>query len=99
MTEQFKYATATETRIAKAVVSRLINLGFEIAVNDGEEVVTPVTTDTKTIYDAMNSTDMDYVLAYKNGERAGSVLLIWGNGEDLISDMSETMEEHMRGVV
>ena len=99
MSEQFKYVhSATEQRIAKAVVSRLLNKGYELAVDDGEEIVTAVTTDINTIYDAMASTEMDRLHAYVGGQRKGWVLLIWGNGEDLISDLTTSLEADLEGV-
>jgi hypothetical protein len=98
MDEQFKYCTATEKRIAKAVVCRLINLGYELAIDDGEEIVTPITQDTKTLYDAMNSTEMDRVHAYVGGQHKGSALLVWGNGEDVLSDYSTSLEDALAGV-
>lgn len=99
MSEHFQYINnATEVRIAKSIVHRLLNSGYQLRVNDGEETVTPITKDLNTIFAAMASTEMDYLLAYKDGKRVGSVMLIWGNGEDLLSDCSVSLDEIMQGV-
>lgn len=85
----FQYATATETRIAKAIVTAALAKGWKVSVHDGEEFALKQSTDKAAIYEAMNSTDSDTLRFRNAGGVVGSVMLIWGNDEDLLSDHSD----------
>lgn len=59
-------------------------------MNDGDETVVMQSERRDVIFDAMNSTDADYLIFHDaEGRRIGWVHLIWGNDEDLISDASD----------
>lgn len=79
------YINATERRIATALVDGLLSAGYALSIDDGEEITVRDSTDRAAILAALGSTDQDII-------RSGShwVLLIWGNGEDLVSDYGET---------
>jgi len=87
-----KYATAQERKIATALVERLLGAGYQVGVHDGGEVTITATADKETVLDALATTDMDTLRVFKDGRRVGGVLLIWGNGEDLISDYTHVEE-------
>lgn len=85
-----RYAPKTAARIARKLVAALLAAGYALSVDDGEEITVRKSTDAREIIDALATTDHDYLRAYYNGEtiRAGWVMLIWGNDEDVISDWS-----------
>ena len=88
----FSYCSATERKIAKALVRRALAAGYSITVHDGEEATLKTSRDEKAIFAAMNSTDSDTLKFYKGGLYIGWIWLVWGNEGDLISDWSENDE-------
>ncbi len=80
-----------ETKLAKALIERLLGAGLLLSVHDGEEVTVKRSTDADAIFAALETTEMDNLVCYEadNKLRIGAVLLIWGNGEDLISDHTD----------
>jgi len=83
-------APYTERQIARFVVLEAIEAGYTVSVNDGGEWVVKRSTDKVEIMSALYSTSDD-MLRFRNaeGESVGWVWLIWGNGEDLISDYAD----------
>lgn len=82
-----------ETKIAKALIKAALKRGYLISVNDGEEWAIQKSMDASAVWDAMRSTDADTLVFFADSKDAGYVrlgfaLLIWGNGEDIISDYS-----------
>lgn len=78
---------AVEQEVARAVLRRILAAGYGVRVDDGEDLH-PLTTDEATAWDTMGETDADRLKVYRGWTRIGSILLIWGNGEDLVSDWS-----------
>jgi hypothetical protein len=63
-----------------------------VSINDGEEWTVTLSTDRKEILPALATTGEDIIRLYKDGERAGSIWLVYGNAEDgseLIADHSD----------
>jgi hypothetical protein len=86
---------AVERKIVIAVIKDLLDAGYDIVVNDGDEEVTEKTKDQTEILDAMFSTDEDYLLAYLPGMDvvAGWVRFIYGNdGPDVINDYALSLD-------
>lgn len=88
------HATPTEARIATALVGVILGSGHRIAVLDEEGVAQRVTADRALIEAALAQTEMNVLSVYRvkaDGltERVGGITLIWGNGDDLISDYSD----------
>jgi hypothetical protein len=80
---------ASERRICAAVVRRALAAGYFVSVSDGELVTLRKSRDEAAIFDAMATTDADNLNIHRaDGVRLGSVVLIYGNGEDVISDYS-----------
>lgn len=80
-----------ELRIAYLVVREALAANCLVSVFDGEEYPLKRSSDAVEIMRALCSTDEDTLLLRDaNGARLGSVLLIWGNGQDVISDYSYT---------
>ena len=94
-----KDAHKDEANIARKLVKLALERGYSVSVNDGEEWTLHHSRKLQTILDAMATTDCDVLqlTEYPNprGDIVGWVWLVWGNGEDLISDITDTeaMEE------
>jgi hypothetical protein len=85
--------TEIEQSIVFSIIAVALAEGFTISVYDGEEYPLTNSTDPKAINDAMFSTDSD-VLVLSKGQPAmpaGSIVLIYGNGCDVISDHSVSL--------
>jgi predicted DNA-binding protein len=80
-----------ERQILEKLVDDALAVGCLVSVHDGEDQVVSKCQDRETILSATRSTDADS-LAFRtaDGKIMGSVLLIYGNGYDLISDCSDT---------
>lgn len=82
-------ADELERAIAAAIVEDALRLGYAIAVHEGEAFALRASTDGQAIMGALASTDMDRLDFIRDGKRVGWVLLIYGNGDGLISDSTE----------
>lgn len=82
----------TERALARTLVRKALARGYTVSVNDGEETVLMQSADERAIIAAMGSTDADTLIFALNGRRLGWVWLIYGNGEDLISDHTDREE-------
>ena len=88
-----------EIRIAKAVVDALLAKGWIISVWEAEDWALEHSIDRDQILKAMGSTVMDKLCAETDDcDHVGWVMLIWGNGEDLISDNTESLTEVLEGI-
>lgn len=77
-----------ERDIVERLVKRLLDAGHELGVNDGEETTVKRSHDPQVIINALATTDYDRLIVYD----FGSILLVWGNEEDLISDHTDDPE-------
>lgn len=93
------YLVAMEMDIAKRVVDGLLAAGYEVSVNDSEEVVLDGSRDAEAILAAMRSSDEDYLLARPAGHpeaRARVVRFVYGNdGWDVVNDYHVSLEPVM----
>jgi hypothetical protein len=89
-----------EERIARACIAELLEHGFSIDVNDGEETTLTACTDPAAILAAMFSTDEDYLHARRNTgpDRFlhGWVRFIYGNDCDVISDYTTNLDPYLK---
>lgn len=82
-----------ESRIARVLVRGLIHLGCSVSVNDGEETTVSGSKDPNEVLNAMATTDEDRLFVYHDdAEKRQWIYLIYGNGEDLISDYTIGMD-------
>ena len=80
---------ATERRIASDLIERILARGYVVSVFDGEAWCLTCSDDAAHIFAALASTGSDHLrVRTKDGAPIGTIVLIWGNGEDLISDTS-----------
>jgi hypothetical protein len=89
------HASTDEKLIVGRMVTDLLAAGYKLRVYDGEEYATGWTADAATIYSALSSTDMDRLDATKDSRTAAWVMLVWGNGTDVISDYTMSLKEIM----
>lgn len=80
---------STEGRIAHKLVTLALAAGYAVSVHDGEDWPVKRSTNADEIIAGMFSTDEDSLrLVDQNGAWVGTIMLIYGNGCDLISDYS-----------
>lgn len=78
-----------EDQIIDELLDRALGRGWSVSVFDGEEFPLRRCYDKATIRAAMRSTDTDYLYFHGSaGEAYGWVWLVYGNGEDLITDLT-----------
>lgn len=87
-----QYAPEAEQETATRLVDAALKRGWSISVWEGEGWLHHNSTDRAAILDDLDATEEATLVFYHGTRRVGSVLLYWGNGEDLISDHSDTME-------
>lgn len=72
----------------------IINKGYSITVNDGEEDVTSKSKNMAEIRAALYSTDEEYLYVHdKEGKQVGCIYLVYGNmpdGSEVVCDHSTT---------
>lgn len=87
-----------EKKIARKLVKIILAKGYEICVHEGEDWAIRKSAEVNKIMAALASTGEDTIIVRTvDGRRLGSIMLIWGNGEDLISD--NTDNEDMNAIV
>lgn len=59
-----------------------------ITVDDGEDV-TGLILNEKEAYRHLATTECDWISVYERGCKLGTIMLVWGNGEDVISDYTD----------
>lgn len=75
-----------EQAIVRKHLKRVIAAGYSVKVFDGEEM-SPKFTTAKDAWAFLGETDEDRLYVYtQGGQRIGSILFIWGNDEDILSD-------------
>lgn len=92
VTDLERFATKGEATAVKRLVRIVLERGYMVSINDGEEWTVNLSTDRNEILSALATTGEDILRLYKDGERAGSLWLVYGNAEDgreLIADHSD----------
>jgi hypothetical protein len=78
-----------ERRIVERLVNRAAESNYLVSVWDGEEYAIKFESDPQKVMREMASTDMDkLIIRDKEKQRIGTVFLVYGNGEDVVSDYS-----------
>lgn len=89
----FSQLPEIERRITNKVIDALIGAGYGISVYDGEEMVLRNSRSRREIRKFLASTDSDCLYAIgKEGRGIGWAALIWGNGEDVLSDYTVNLD-------
>lgn len=90
-----------EKAIAKATIKALLDAGYVISVDDGEEITVKRSIGSIKILNAMFTTDEDILHVEMPGTlvESGWVKFIYGNdGYDVISDYTTNLEEMLKPV-
>ena len=83
----------TERRIVRKLVRKALGLGYVISVFDGEEWCLRSSTSEADIMSSIQSTESEeLVFRTRDGYIVGAIVLVYGNGEDVITDYSDNME-------
>lgn len=91
-----------ERQIVKRAIKTLLDAGYSLGVNDGEETVIEHSTDGEAVFKEMFATDEDYLLVYNDAQHKhfAYVWFIYGNsGWDVISDYTTNISEAMDKVL
>lgn len=97
---------ALEEKIVEAIVDRLLEVGFELSVDDGgDEMAIERSRDKAAIMEALINTDEDrlHALVPRGGRmgnlRGGWVLFVYGNdGYDVVCDYTTGLEHRLKPV-
>lgn len=76
-----------EQTIVRRVLKAALAAGYSVAVFDGEETH-PKTSSFDEAWSNLGETDLDHLIVFKADSRVGSIMFVWGNGEDIVSDWS-----------
>ncbi|ACD21593.1 hypothetical protein [Paraburkholderia phytofirmans] len=94
----------TESRIARRVVSALLAAGYGISIDDGE-AETPVLHEERKIIREMSATCSDRIYVWTRDSvadaetrRNGWVLMVYGNGIDVLTDYTTNLEATLKPV-
>lgn len=78
-----------EQDICRKLITIAVAKGYKISVHEGGAWAIKRSTDVEAILMEMASTDADtLVIRDAQGEIVGKILMVYGNGEDVISDHS-----------
>ena len=90
---------SVEEQVMKAVINSLLEAGYALGVNDGEEETVTNSRDPDEVFAAMKTTDQDYLLARKptaSDAQSGWVRFIYGNeGHEVVNDYTTNLEPVM----
>lgn len=76
-----------ERTICERIVDDALSAGYSIAVWEGEDWALKASRDRAVILSSMASTDEDTLfLKDRDGRRVGSILLVYGNGNEVVAD-------------
>ncbi len=77
-----------QEQIINNLLAAILAGGYSITVNDGDDDVLKYSTDTTRIINNMGATDTDLLKVYQGTEYIGFILLVPGNGDDIVSNHS-----------
>ena len=80
-----------EKQICERLVDKALAAGYTISVYDGEEWPLKRSSNRPDILAAMYSTDSDVLRCClpESGKAVGSIMLVYGNGGDVVSDYTD----------
>lgn len=93
-------ANQEERELVTHLIDRALEVGLTISVFDGEEYPLKRSRDKAVILETLGSTDSDSLVLRKPDQMAkdkpiGEILLIYGNGRDVISDYTDNNDTHV----
>lgn len=94
----FEHCTKGEAKVAKKLVRVILEMGYKIRHNDGEEWsdILFLSGNEGELFELMAATDEEFLQVISTeGKKVGTLQLIWGNEEDgseLIADYTDNDE-------
>ena len=84
-----------EKRIVNNLIKKIVEAGYAVNIDNGGDCyeLSNATTCLKTIRKEIGATGHDNLILFKDGVEHGFVTLVYGNGEDVISDYSINLEK------
>lgn len=90
MSDFEQYASPIEQEVTQKLLASIFSkVGRSAKTNDGADGWSALLFSPAEVFPLLASTGQDWIAIFEGGKRIGSVLLIWGNDEDLISDWSD----------
>ncbi|MDR3351747.1 MAG: hypothetical protein LBO00_01760 [Zoogloeaceae bacterium] len=88
--------TEIERRIVTALVNALIGAGYRLCVSDLEEEernLIPILSDAKAVLNGMFDRDEECLILFREGsDPVAGIRLVYGNGSDVVSDLTDMPE-------
>ena len=85
-----------EQVIAQFVIDEAMKAGYMVSVYDGDEFVVKKSNNKLEIFEAMMSTDSDFLHLYHNDKHLGWIQFVYGNnGYDVIADNTTNLEDFL----
>jgi hypothetical protein len=81
-----------ERTITRRIVKAALAKGYTVSVYDGEEFALRRSSSERAIMKAIYSTDEDTLVMHGGERRIGQIYLVWGNGEDVVTDYTDCPE-------
>ena len=82
------YMPASEKRVVNKLLTRILDAGYTISVYDGEEYALRKSRDRAAIQRETAATEATTYVIHRGDDRLGSIWLVHGNGDEVISDSS-----------
>lgn len=85
-----EWVSATERRIITRIIRKALKVGYSVSVYDGQAWALSKSTDFEAITAEVHATDLTQLrFRLSGGAIVGSVILIHGNDEDVVHDMTD----------
>lgn len=85
-----------QNQVLRSLIAELLEQGFSLTVDDGEDYPVVKSTDADEVFDALQSVDEEHLRVYKNDNLYAIVFLVYGNdGYDVIADCHTKLSAHM----
>jgi len=91
-----QYTDATERRIVRKLLAGIFALpgGASVRVHGETGDLTGLILNARSVERHLAHTGSDTITIYQGANRLGFVWLVWGNGEDVITDYTDTPALH-----
>ena len=98
---QLKYCNNADDLVIRVLVRTIIDSGYNITINDGEEEILSNSFTPSEIFESLTSTGEDFITVFKDTQYIGWYHLIYNNGSDeepmvVISDY--TVKEEIENI-
>lgn len=88
-----------ETAIIRALCQGLIDEGYTLSVHDRQDEVVSDSQDVDALLNAMFSVDEEFIIVRQAGKYTGNLMLVHGNGQDVLADWSARLDDVVSAVL